>query len=122
MSETMNGTNNGANNETNNKTSNEAAKSTNVWMCVLAYIIFFIPILVDGNNEEYKFHANQGLLVLIFAIVIGIVGGMIPIIGWFIILPFGEIFCCVLAIIGMVNAFNSKMKELPLIGKIKIIK
>ncbi|MCT4620083.1 MAG: hypothetical protein N4A62_11915 [Marinisporobacter sp.] len=97
-------------------------KDTNKWICVLAYIIFFIPILVDGNNEEYKFHTNQGLNLFIFAFAISIIGSFVPVIGWFIILPIGEIFCLVLAIMGMVNAYNERMKEIPIIGKYRLIK
>ncbi|QZY53716.1 hypothetical protein [Crassaminicella profunda] len=97
-------------------------KDTNKWICVLAYIIFFIPMVVDGNNEEYKFHTNQGINLFIFAVAISIIGSFVPVIGWFIILPIGEIFCLVLAIMGMVNAYNERMKEIPIIGKYRLIK
>lgn len=97
-------------------------KETNKGINVLAYIVFFIPLLVDSANTEYKFHANQGLSLLLLSLAVGIVGAIVPILGWFIILPLGGIFCLVLAIMGMVNGYNQKMKELPLIGKIKIIK
>lgn len=95
---------------------------TNKWICILAYIIFFIPILVDGENEKYKFHTNQGLTLFILSVAISIIGSFVPVIGWFIILPVGEVFCLILAIIGMINAYNGKMKELPIIGKYKLIK
>lgn len=97
-------------------------KETNKVFCILAYLIFFIPLLVDSENEAYRFHANQGLVLLILSFIISGVGAILPVIGWFIILPLGGIFCLVLAIIGMVNASQDQMKELPLIGKIKIIK
>ena len=97
-------------------------KETNKWICVLAYIIFVIPILVDSDNDKYKFHSNQGLILFILAVVISIIGSFIPVIGWFIILPLGEILCIVLVIIGMINAYNGKMKELPIVGKYKLIK
>lgn len=97
-------------------------KETNKWICVLAYIVFFIPILVDSSNEDYKFHTNQGLNLFILAIAISIIGSIVPVIGWFIILPLGEIFCLVLAIMGMINAYNGKMKELAIIGKYRLIK
>lgn len=97
-------------------------KETNKWICVVAYIVFFLPLLVDGENAEYKFHANQGLNLFIITVVISIIGSFIPVIGWFIILPVGELFCFLLTIMGMVNAYNQKMKELLIIGKYKLIK
>lgn len=97
-------------------------KETNKWICVLAYILFFIPLVADSNLVEYKFHANQGLSLLLLSLAISLVGSFLPFIGWFIILPIGMIFCLVLAILGMINAYNGKMKELPLIGKLTIIK
>lgn len=97
-------------------------KETNKWICVVAYIIFFVPLLIDNENESYKFHSNQGLVLFILSIAISFVGAMIPIIGWFIILPLGQLLCIILAILGMVNAFQESKKELPIVGKISIIK
>ena len=90
---------------------------SNKTMGVLAYFIFFLPLLVDSENEFGRFHANQGLLVFILSIVASIVGSIIPILGWV-----GSILVLVLAIIGIINASKEEMKELPLIGSIKIIK
>lgn len=97
-------------------------KETNKLVCALAYIVFFIPLLVDGNNEVYKFHTNQGLNLLLLGAVISIVGTVVPIIGWFLILPIGGLLCFIFFIMGLINSLNENMKELPLIGKIKLIK
>jgi len=90
---------------------------SNKTMGVLAYFIFFLPLLVDSKNEFGRFHSNQGLLIFILSIVASIVGSIIPILGWV-----GSILVLVLAIIGIINASKEEMKELPLIGSIKIIK
>lgn len=49
-----------------------------------------------------------------------ILGTAIPVIGWFVIFPIGSLFCMSLVIVGMSNAYQRKMKELPLIGKYRI--
>lgn len=95
---------------------------TNKGLCALAYLLFFIPLIVDGDNLDYRFHANQGLVLLIFAVIINVVGVIIPVIGWFIILPIGGILAFVLFIIGVVNALNGSNKPLPFIGGIELIK
>ncbi len=97
-------------------------QNTNKWICVLAYLIFFIPLIVDGNNPDYKFHANQGLNLFLLAIIVNVVGVLVPLIGWFIILPVGGIACLVLWIIGSLNAINEQNKPLPLIGSIELLK
>lgn len=98
----------------------------NKTMAIVGYIIpilFFIPLISDGKNSPFaKFHANQQLVLLIAAIVVNVVGGIIPFLGWFIILPLGSIFLIVLAIMGIINAAKGEMKKLPLIGSIEIIK
>ncbi len=94
---------------------------TNKWISAIAYILFFVPILVDSQNEEYKFHTNQGLNLILLFIAIGIVGFFIPVIGWFIILPLGGMISFVLCVIGIINAINEKCKELPVIGKYRLI-
>lgn len=101
---------------TNSNTTNSNEKI----MCILAYLIFFLPLIVIPNSEDGKFHANQGLLVLLLSIALSIVA-MIPILGW-IIGIFGWIFVVVLIVMGMINANNMEMKDLPLIGQIRIIK
>lgn len=108
--------------EENNANVTNSDAENNKWMGVLAYFIFFIPLLVNKESEFCKFHANQGLLLLLLSIAVSIVGSIIPIVGWFIILPIGGLLCLILGIMGIVNAVNLRMKELPLIGKIKIIK
>ncbi len=87
----------------------------------LAYIIFFLPLIVCPDSPFGKFHANQGLVLLIVGVVGGIVLGLIPILGW-IIGIFFSIAIAVLAILGLVNTLNGKAKELPVIGKFTIIK
>lgn len=91
-------------------------------MAILAYIIFFLPLIAARDSRFAMFHGNQGLVLFLAAIVINIVGGIIPFIGWFIILPFGWIAVLILAIIGIINASKGEMKPLPLIGGISIIK
>ncbi|MCC5789033.1 MAG: hypothetical protein JJT75_05320 [Opitutales bacterium] len=88
----------------------------------LAYLIFFLPLLVNSESRYGKFHANQGLLLLLTSLAINIVGGIIPVVGWFIIWPLGMIFVFILFVMGIINAFNGKTEPLPLIGKYTIIK
>ena len=100
--------------------------NNNKIMAVLAYIgiLVLVPILAAKDSKFARFHANQGLVLLIAGIIGGIVGGLlglIPYVGWI----FGtviSIFFFVLAILGIVNAVQGKAKELPLIGKFKILK
>ena len=101
---------------------NQSDVEKNKWMGVIAYFIFFIPLLVDKDSEFGKFHANQGLNLLILSIAVGVIGSIIPIIGWLIILPIGGIFCLVLLIMGVINAINGETKKLPLIGQFQLIK
>jgi len=89
-------------------------------MCMLAYLIFFLPLIVIPNSDSGKFHANQGLLILLLSIALSIIA-MIPILGW-IVGIFGWIFVVILIVMGMINANNMETKELPLIGKFRIIK
>ena len=92
----------------------------NKLMAVLAYIIFLIPLLAAKDSPFAKYHTNQGFILFLAAIASGVVA-VIPILGW-IIAPIASILVTVLAVIGIINALNGKAKELPIIGKFKIIK
>lgn len=99
----------------------------NKLMAIIGYIIpilFFIPLLSDEtkNSPFAKFHANQQLVLLISAIAVNIVGTLIPLLGWFIILPIGSIILLVLAIMGVISAAKGEMKKLAIIGGFSLLK
>lgn len=109
-------------------------------ICGISYFppLFFLPLVTSSNSEFGKFHANQALLALIYCAAAGIVGGVlgfmfgilteIPIMGWLFALVGGllgfaiGISAFVMVVIGMINGFTGKAKELPIIGKFTIIK
>ncbi len=101
---------------------NAADIEANKIMAVLAYIIFLIPLLAAKESPFAKFHTNQGLILFIAGVAVTLVGAIIPFLGWFVILPLGCLAVGVLGIIGIINAIGGKAKELPLIGKFRIIK
>lgn len=95
-------------------------------MAILAYIgiLFLIPLLAAPQSQFARFHANQGLVLFIVDIILGVVVRIclfIPIVGLIISSVVG---LCIflLMVLGIVNAASGKGKELPLIGKIRIIK
>ena len=89
-------------------------KEKNIGMAIVAYILFFIPLLTDAKNDPFvKYHVKQGLLVFIGAVLISIVSWM-PFIYW--IAWILNIAVFVFFIIGVINAASGKEKPLPLIG------
>lgn len=93
----------------------------NKWVGVLAYIIFFLPLIVAKQSRFAMFHANQGLLVLLLCIAANIVLGFIPIVGW-ILLPFANLATLGLTVYGIIQAANGQVKPLPVIGSYTLIK
>ncbi len=85
-------------------------------------LLFLVPYLVKPKDKFAVFHANQGLLLLIATVVINAIGSIIPVIGWFIILPLGGIFTLVLFILGIISALKGEEKRLPLIGNFDLLK
>ncbi|NOU93548.1 hypothetical protein GC093_09995 [Paenibacillus sp. LMG 31456] len=102
-------------------TADPADVNANKWIGVLAYILFFLPLIAAKDSRFAMYHANQGLVLLILGIVCNIVLGLIPVIGW-ILLPLANLASLVLAILGIIQAANGQLKPLPLIGSITIIK
>ena len=85
-------------------------------------LLFLVPYLVKPKDKFAVFHANQGLLLLIATVVINAIGSIIPVIGWFIVLPLGGIFTLVLFILGVISAIKGEEKRLPLIGNFDLLK
>lgn len=95
--------------------------AANKGISVLCYfgILLLIPLLTQPNSPFVKFHSNQGLVLLLLWIALGVVAA-IPLLGW-IVSAVGYVFSLVCFIMGIVNACNGETKELPLIGSIKIL-
>lgn len=97
---------------------------SNKIMAILSYfgLLVLIPIFAAPHSRFARFHANQGLVLLIASFALSILDSVI---GFF---PFGLIFnivrlvILVLAIMGIVGAAKGEEKELPIIGGIHLLK
>ena len=90
---------------------------------ILSYIgILWIVGLAAGKTPFAKFHANQGLVLFLAEIVIGIAGGILSFIPFIGFIGLGSLASLVLMILGIVNVAQGEMKPLPVIGGITIIK
>lgn len=85
-------------------------KTTSI-VAYMTWIGFFVALLA-GDKEGAKFHLNQALVILIFFIPV-----FIPCIG-----QIWGIFMIVCWILGLVAAINQEEKEVPLIGRIRLLK
>ncbi len=86
------------------------SKTTGI-VAYLTWIGLLIAILA-GDKEGAKFHVNQALVIWLFSLL-----SIIPCIGWI-----WAIFMFVCWIMGFIAAINQEEKEVPLIGKIRILK
>lgn len=86
------------------------AKTTSV-VAYLTWIGLIIAVCA-GDKEGAKFHVNQALVILLFSLIC-----FIPCIGWI-----WAVFMLVCWIMGLIAAINQEEKEVPLIGKIRLIK
>lgn len=89
-------------------------------MAVLAYIIFLVPLIAAKDSPFARFHTNQGIVLVIASVAASVIA-VIPVFGWT-IAPVIGIAVTVLAVIGILNSLNGRAKELPIIGKIRILK
>lgn len=93
---------------------------------VLAYftILVLIPIFIAKDSKYARYHANQGLVLLLFEIVgsilVGVVAAISSTLGSICSGLLGLV-TFVLLIIGIINAVDGRAKELPVIGNIRIL-
>ncbi|GHV48135.1 hypothetical protein AGMMS49546_38430 [Spirochaetia bacterium] len=112
-------------------------------MSILAYIIFFVPLLMGAHKTSaaVRFHTNQGTILFLanglLAIGIGIVsailtGVVVAVGGYGAIMTITSIIgilwmvyglgVMALYILGIVHAVKGELKPLPIIGGISLIK
>lgn len=94
-------------------------------MGVFAYLglLVLIPIFAAPQSRFARFHANQGLLLDILSILLTIMAvafsAALPLLGVLFTLLDLPVFA--LMILGIVNAATGRAKELPIIGKTRIL-
>ena len=101
-------------------------------MAVLAYIIFLIPLFAAKESPFARYHTNQGLVLALTSMALGIVYSILTTvliaISWRLGLAVSAVLWLVLLlplilmVIGIINAVGGRMKPLPIIGGIKILK
>lgn len=114
-------------------------------MAVLSYfgILVLIPLLAKKDSKYAQYHAKQGFNVFLLSIAYTIIYSLLHMIEftrtqyifgypienvkytpWFVTLICTLIGLAIMvfAVIGIVNAATGKAKELPILGKIKILK
>ena len=81
---------------------------------IVAYLtwIGFIIALIIGDRKNAMFHINQALIVNLFALL-----SAVPFVGWI-----WSLFMLVCWIMGLVYACREQEKEVPLIGRLHLLK
>ena len=111
----------------------EQIKEENKKYAVLSYIwiLALIPMFTDKQSSFVKFHAKQGAILAIIEIGYGVVNvvlhALLLTISWRFfyivdVLNVPNLLFLVLSIIGICNAIQGREKELPLLGKWKLLK
>ncbi|MBO7398570.1 MAG: zinc ribbon domain-containing protein [Clostridia bacterium] len=117
-------------NETENDTQDI---NDNKGLTILAYIgpLVFIPMFVRKNSKFARFHCNQGLILFILEAAAATLSSILSAILWkvawlsyLLTLPCWavEVACVVLSVLGIIAVAKGQYKELPIIGKYKILK
>ena len=101
--------------------SQPASGQPNTGMAIVAYILFFVPLLTDAKNDPFvKFHVKQGIVVFALSVILWVIKMLIP---WYWLFRLYWLFdlaglaILVFVILGIVNAAQGKQEKLPLVGQ-----
>ena len=105
----------------------------NKGMAILAYlgILVLVPIFAAKESRYARFHANQGLILLIALVAYGMLEKFLSGVFYAIWWGLGSVFSIALnlvylvfvayIILGIMNAAKGRAKELPIIGKFTLL-
>ena len=79
---------------------------------IITGIIFY---LLEKENKFVRFHAMQSIMTFGFFLVLNLVLGFIPVVGWS-IMPLVGIIQLIVWIILMVKAYQGEKFKLPVVG------
>ncbi len=93
-------------------------------LCLFAYLgfFFFVPLMLLPNSKFARFHANQGLVLFLLNIALGIVEGIGNELIGYDVLGLLSVIPVFLMGYGIANALRGEMKPLPLVGHLQLIK
>lgn len=78
-------------------------------------ILCLVPLLLKRNSAFAQHHGKQGLVLLIAWCLLWI-GNIIPILGTIVWMA-GSVVFVILVILGVINALNGKLWEMPVLGE-----
>ena len=87
---------------------------------VIGYIFFFVPMIMNDDNQFARFHCNQSILNLALSTVIAVLISLIPYIGPYLI-ALQEVLCIIWMVRGMILAAKGKAISIPLVGWITVV-
>lgn len=88
-------------------------------------ILFFLPYVMFPKDKFAIFHANQGLILLLFGIAGQVLAAVLAMVTFgigFIFSPLFGLATFGLFVVGIINAMNGHMKRLPVIGNFDLLK
>jgi uncharacterized membrane protein len=99
----------------------------------LSYLgpLILVPLLASQESKYAKFHANQGLTLFVAEICSGIIGSILytvlGVISWRLLAiaslwNLTGVLFLFLTLFGIINALQGRAKELPLFGRIRILR
>lgn len=119
---------------------NKTDIETNKVLALLSYfgLLVLVPIFAAKHSPFARYHANQGLVLLVGMLIWGVIDGALTallraLLGNALGLWGMYSFCgtalnivyagfSILAVIGIINVLNGRAKELPIIGKYRLLK
>lgn len=95
-------------------------------MGILAYlgVLVLVPLLTGSKSKFVRYHTNQGLVNLLFAVALYaasiVLTISLPLVGLLVwVVYFAP---TIFAILGIINVVNGEQKPLPVIGGITLLK
>ncbi len=116
---------------TNEYDPQDIMQNKNITIFAYLGILLLIPLFGAPNSRFARFHINQGLTLLILDVAVSLVLTFVhllfalitPILGALvtIIITLVNLVALVYLILGILNVVNGRAKELPFIGRVRII-
>lgn len=105
---------------------NDVTENKAVALIAYLSILFLVPMIVAKESPFAKYHANQGLVLFLATLVVGVgigIIGAIPFVNLSLIIlwPLYSLAWLALTVLGIMNAAKGEAKPLPFIGQYKIL-